>query len=121
LVLLFVGILSAFWPHATKSIVEGKPLVARARTTPDAPANSTAQPSKNAVAPISAKATPKELAFPTLKLQGIFFAAHQPSAILDGNLVHPNDRLPSGVRVIYIGPSSVTLEYNNQRKTLTLK
>jgi hypothetical protein len=35
--------------------------------------------------------------------------------------VRPKDRLPAGAVVVAIGPSSVTLEFENERKTLALK
>ena len=81
---------------------------------------------KPAVAPLPAVAatqgkTPvKELSVSDFKLQGIFYSSDQPSAIINGRMVHPNDRL-SGARIVQISPSTVTFEYQNQRKTLVLK
>ncbi len=69
--------------------------------------------------PEAQAAIPKER-FPELRLQGILFSPRRPSAILNGVLVHPNDRL-LGVRVVEIRSTSVTLEFQNQRKTLSLE
>jgi len=38
-----------------------------------------------------------------------------------GTWVHPRDRLPAGATVVEIGPSSVTLEFESERKVLALK
>jgi len=76
---------------------------------PGAPADSSTQP-----------AAQPQLIFPELKLQGIFFAKSNPSAIVNGILIHKND-LISGVRVMEIKPGSVTIEYQHQKKTLSLE
>lgn len=65
-------------------------------------------------------AIPKAPEFPSLKLQGIIFSHDHPSAIISGVLVHPNERL-LGVRIVEIRSGSVTLEYKNQRKLLSLE
>ena len=65
-------------------------------------------------------AIPKRAEFPAMKLQGIIFSRDHPSAIINGVLVHPNDRL-LGVRVVEIHSGSVTLEYQHQRKVLSLE
>jgi putative nucleotidyltransferase with HDIG domain len=57
--------------------------------------------------------------FPELKLQGILFSPQRPAAIVNGVLVHANDRL-LGVRVVEIRSASITIEYQNQRKKLSL-
>jgi hypothetical protein len=85
------------------------PLVARARTEPVATTNS------GAIA-----AAPKAPASNELKLQGIFFSSGQPSAIINGQYLHVNDRY-AGNKVVSIGRSNVVVENNGLRKTLTLK
>jgi hypothetical protein len=101
------------------------PQIVHARSTVDVPASLSANDkSKAATSPASAasqvKAGPRELSVSDFKLQGIFYSADQPSAIINGRMVHPNDRL-SGARIVQISPSTVTFEYQNQRKTLVLK
>ena len=72
------------------------------------------------VSPFAAKPPPKEPGFGNMKLQGIFFSASHPSAIINGQRVEPNDRL-GDVLVMDITSSTVTLEYQKQRKTLVLE
>ena len=101
------------------------PQIVHARSAVDVAAGSSANDKSNAAtSPASAtsqvKAGPRELSVSDFKLQGIFYSADQPSAIINGRMVHPNDRL-SGARIVQISPSTVTFEYQNQRKTLVLK
>jgi HD-like signal output (HDOD) protein len=58
--------------------------------------------------------------FDGLKLQAIFFSADHPSALISGKLTGLNDEVAE-CRVLDISPSSVTFEYQHQRKTLTLR
>jgi HD-like signal output (HDOD) protein len=60
-----------------------------------------------------------EIVFPELKLSGIFFSSESPSAIINGQLVHTNENV-SGVHVLEIGRSRVTVEYQQHKKTLSL-
>ena len=55
-----------------------------------------------------------------LKLQAILFSSQHPSALISGKLVGLNE-LVAECRVLDISPSSVTLEYQHQRRTLTLR
>ena len=55
--------------------------------------------------------------FDHLKLQGIFFSARNPSAIINGRLTRVNE-VVDAYRICEIGPSSVTVEFESQRKTL---
>ena len=101
------------------------PQVVHARSKLDVPASAPvaekpAPKPSPAYATSQGKAPVKELAVSDFKLQGIFYSADQPSAIINGRMVHPNDRL-SGARIVQISPSTVTFEYQNQRKTLVLK
>jgi hypothetical protein len=56
----------------------------------------------------------------TLKLEGIFYSASHPSAIINGNLMYVKQQ-KAGLRVLDISPTSVTVEYDNQRKILTMR
>ncbi|HEV7926450.1 MAG TPA: response regulator [Verrucomicrobiae bacterium] len=58
--------------------------------------------------------------FDKLKLQAIFFSSQHPSALISGKLVGVNEEVAE-CRVLDISPSSVTLEYQHQPKTLTLR
>jgi HD-like signal output (HDOD) protein len=68
--------------------------------------------------PVPPPAAPKT-GFDRLKLQAIFSSQH-PSALINGKLVGLNEEVAQ-CRVLDISSSSVTLEYQNQRKTLTLR
>lgn len=61
-----------------------------------------------------------EIYFPELKLQGVLFSPRNPSAIINGILVHTND-LILGVRVVEIRKSSITIEFQHRRETLSLE
>ncbi|HZQ46384.1 MAG TPA: hypothetical protein VFC07_05185, partial [Verrucomicrobiae bacterium] len=111
----------------------GQPLEVRARETASGPEQSTlagkasdSNPDKTKTVvvatnlAVAAKPVPQTMAFSDLKLQGIFFSTVHPSAIINGKMVHPMDRVADAV-VLEIGPSSVTLLYQNHRKTLVLK
>ncbi len=121
---LIIGSLS----NLTSKHPSGQPEVAASDTSAaDVAAGSSANDKSDAAtSPASAasqvkvKAGPRELSVSDFKLQGIFYSADQPSAIINGRMVHPNDRL-SGARIVQISPSTVTFEYQNQRKTLVLK
>jgi hypothetical protein len=65
--------------------------------------------------------SPKERAFAQLQLQSIFYSQSNPSAVISGTRVRPLDRLPAGAVVVEIGPASVTLEFDNERKVLALR
>jgi HD superfamily phosphohydrolase YqeK len=77
-------------------------------------------PPASVAAPAQLPATPKEPQFPQVKLQGILFSPGKPSAIINGELVHPNDRI-SGARVVEIKANTVVLEFQNQRRSLSLE
>ena len=73
------------------------------------------------VAPVPPPPSLKDQAFAELQLQSIFYSRTNASAIISGQRVHTRDRLPAGATVVAIGPSSVTLEYENERRTLALQ
>jgi HD-like signal output (HDOD) protein len=86
----------------------------------------TITPPAAGAAPAAAPAAPpppsaKDLAFAELHLQSIFYSQSNPSAVISGRRVQPNDRLPAGAVIVAIGPSSVTLEFDKERKILALK
>jgi putative nucleotidyltransferase with HDIG domain len=85
----------------------------------DESSSETPETSPPAAAP--APPTPKERAFGQLQLQSIFYSQSNPSAVISGTRVRPLDRLPAGAMVVEIGPSSVTLEFDNERKVLALR
>ncbi len=57
--------------------------------------------------------------FPLLKIQGIFYSKSNPTVIIDRRLMKVGDEI-AGAKVIEIQPQSVVLEYEGQRKTLSL-
>ncbi len=63
----------------------------------------------------------KELAFAKLQLQSILYSPTTATAVISGTRVRSGDKLPAGATVVEIGPSSVTLEFENERKILALK
>jgi hypothetical protein len=69
--------------------------------------------------PVVAKPEPVKPVFPELKLQGIFYRLTNPTALISSKNVHVGDMV-QGVKVTAIERSSVTLEFKNERKTLTL-
>ncbi len=92
------------------------PLASTASSNSFSPASG-AQPAVDAAEP---ETIPKLSSFPVLKLQGIIFSREHPSAIINGLMVRPNDRI-SGVRVVEIRSTSVTLEFEHQSKRLSLE
>jgi hypothetical protein len=89
---------------ATQGLPFFSPVVVRARS-------STSEPVASSPAP----AAP-----PEFKLQSILFFTDDPSAIINGKTVRPNDRV-GGALVVAITTSNVTLESQNQRKILTVR
>ncbi|MGO8702026.1 MAG: HDOD domain-containing protein [Limisphaerales bacterium] len=62
----------------------------------------------------------EDLAFNEVKLQGIVYSAGHPSAIINGKVAQVSQHV-AGCLVLEITPTSVTLEHENHRKTLTIK
>jgi hypothetical protein len=104
-------------PRAAAPLPAGAPAKA-ADTSPPAAAP-TAPPDAVPAAPPPPSA--KDLAFAELQLQSIFYSQSNPSAIISGRQVRPRDRLPAGAVVVAIGPSTVTLEFENERRVLGLE
>jgi HD-like signal output (HDOD) protein len=110
-----------------KAVEEPKPKPAPATTPPaHVVSEMVAQPLPPATptpvpAPTpTAHAAPAKTGFDRLKLQAIFFSSQHPSAMINGQLAVVN-QLVADCRVLDISPSSVTLEYQNQRKTLVIR
>jgi hypothetical protein len=57
--------------------------------------------------------------FPTLKLQGIFYSANNPSAMINGRNLSPGQQI-LGARVIKIEPEAVTLDWKGEEHMLEL-
>jgi hypothetical protein len=68
----------------------------------------------------STVAAPNPAPAPEFKLQGIFFSSGDPSAIVNGKAVRPNDHI-NGALVVSITASNVTLQIQDQRKVLAIK
>jgi hypothetical protein len=81
-----------------------------------APASAASSTNSDSASPSN---VPPEVRFPDVKLQGILFSPKRPSAIMNGELVRPNDRI-LGVRIVEIRPGTVTIEFQHQRKILLL-
>jgi putative nucleotidyltransferase with HDIG domain len=94
---------------------------ARTEAAPASPAPP--QPEPVVVKPASPEVAPTiqtKSNFSDFKLQGIFFSASHPQAIINGKTVQPGDRVGEAV-VLSVKESSVTLEYQKQTRVLTLK
>ena len=63
---------------------------------------------------------PETTVFDRLKLEAIFFRSQHPSALINGQLAGVN-QLVADCRVLEIGPTYVTLEYQHQRRTLNIQ
>jgi HD-like signal output (HDOD) protein len=70
-------------------------------------------------APTPAKAPAALQTLADLKLQGIFYSPKNSSAILNGAMVHADERF-AGMEVVEITPTTVTVELHGQRRTLSL-
>ncbi len=57
--------------------------------------------------------------FPQIKLNGIFYRASNPSAIINGKLVYKNDII-YGAKVISIEKNNVTIEFSNQTQVIKM-
>jgi hypothetical protein len=108
---------------------EAKPAPAVSiNTTPIASTNATPAVATNAAPALAAnpppaprpQPAPPKMGLERLRLEAIFFTANHPTAMLNGNLAAVNE-VVEGCRVLEISPSSVTLQYKDQRKTFTLK
>jgi putative nucleotidyltransferase with HDIG domain len=92
---------------------------------PAPPAADVVQPAAAVPAPAVTAAAPpptaKDQAFAELQVQSIFYARGNSIAVINGQTVRAHDQLPDGAQVVEIGPSSVTVQFEDERKTLALK
>jgi HD-like signal output (HDOD) protein len=65
-------------------------------------------------------AAPVKTALDGLKLDAIFFSSQHPRARINGTFISVGQEVAE-CHVLSIGPSSVTLEYQHQQRTLTMK
>jgi hypothetical protein len=65
-------------------------------------------------------AAPEKTALDRLKLDAIFYSSQHPRARINGTFFSVGQEVAQ-CRVLNISPNSVTLEYQNQQKTLTMK
>jgi HD-like signal output (HDOD) protein len=79
----------------------------------------TVAPAEAVQPPLATPLSAGELAFNDLKLQGIFYTVGHPSAIINGQLTYVSQQL-TNFSVLDISPTSVTVEYQNHRRVLTL-
>jgi hypothetical protein len=82
-----------------------------------------------AAPPVAASATnitsaaavaPEEPGFPDLKLQGVFYRPADPSALINSKTVRRGDTVQNA-RVIAISKSTVTVEWQGERRVLTMR
>ena len=86
-----------------------------------APAPAVTNPVASVAPAAPAGPSAKDRAFGALQLQTIFYSQNNPSAIISGQRVRPQDRLPAGAVVVAIDRSSVTVEFEHERKVLALQ
>ena len=63
---------------------------------------------------------PPKPTFPPVRLQGVFYRAHNPSVMINAKTLKVGDKLGS-VKVLAITRDSVTLQWNGETKVLTLE
>jgi hypothetical protein len=86
------------------------------QTNPDTSSVATNDVSTSALAADSTR----EPTLNELRLQGVISSSRHPSAIISGQTVWLHDTI-AGARLVEIGRTNVVLEYENQRKILTLR
>ena len=101
---------------AAPTPVEPKP-VAKAPDTPSTPSPSVTPPVSPA--PATTVATTPVVPNGPLKVQGIFYTAKNPAAVINTKMVHVGDQV-GDAKVIAIDKDSVTLESDGRKKVLTL-
>ena len=72
------------------------------------------------IAPTNALVVEAKPVFPSVRLQGIFFQASRPSALINAKTVFIGDKVASA-KVTAITRDSVTLQWNGETKVLTLE
>src|SRR5215471_15193374 len=90
-----------------------------------ADSQSVREPSPETVSPavvtITATPTvaPKEIAKPAFRLNGIFYVASKPSAVVNGKTVFVGEQV-NGAKVVSISRDSVTLDMNGELKIVSV-
>jgi len=87
--------------------------------TPVARETDTPGPGANSVSPPPAPAKAAAKGFASVKLQGIFYGAKNPVAMINGETYGCGDRV-NGVQILAITASGVTLSYEGAQKVLQL-
>jgi putative nucleotidyltransferase with HDIG domain len=110
-------------PELAAVVAPAKP-IQETKPAPAAPTNATAevaaQPTPTPTPAPAPAPAPAKTALDLLKLQAIFYSSQHPSALISGQLASVDEEVLK-CRVLDISPSSVTLEYLHQRRTLTLR
>jgi HD-like signal output (HDOD) protein len=100
------------------------PVMAEASASPAQSAMQPAAARQNPVASVPAPAAPRSVpakaGFDRVQLQAIFYNTQHPSALINGKLAEINQEV-ADCRVLEIHPGSITLEYNHEQKTLSLR
>lgn len=116
-----LSVVEATKPAAVDAQVVGNSPLQPAVIAPET--KTTANPSPTAPATNAPVAVPEKTAskpvFPEIKLQGIFYRVAKPSVLINSRTLFINDKV-DGVKVIAIGRQSVTLEFEAERRVLTL-
>ena len=71
-------------------------------------------------APVAQVVEPEQPAFPSLKLQGLYWRPSRPSAVINSKTVYVGDRVEMA-RVTAIDKESVTVQWESETKVLTLR
>lgn len=95
-------------------------VVAAREPDPPAPEPDLAEATAATTPPLDAGSSVEIATYPSLRLQGIFYRQSRPSVIINSQTLEVGD-LVEGVTVTDITPSSVTLQWRGQTKTLTLR
>jgi len=98
--------------------VEPNPVV-KTPEVPPAPVVSHTAPPPVTPAPTATVANPPVAVNGPLKVQGIFYTAKNPAAVINSKMVHVGDQV-GDAKVIAIDKDSVTLESDGRKKVLTL-
>ncbi len=134
-VLIVLGVAGWFffraWQAGSPGLSSNKtPVVARENAATDPKAGQSAAVSNDTPQqPLTPPATalsltnnpePDKPTFPSLRLQGIFYRARNPSVMLNSKTVSVGDKV-AGAKVVAITRDSVTLQWNGETKVLTFQ
>ncbi|MCI0744237.1 MAG: hypothetical protein L0Y58_02425 [Verrucomicrobia subdivision 3 bacterium] len=102
---------------STQRLDAAKPVEPDAANT-IAPSNSTVALAPTNVA-AAAPSAPSVATFPTLKVQGIFWRPTRPSVLINNKTLFVGEKIDR-IKVIAIDQESVTIEWNDEQRVLTL-